>query len=174
MFASIERFAAGLAGVPAWAWAAVVAVPVLQRFARRFGLWTYAAVALPGTLAHELAHYVVALLLAADPRLPRLWPQHVEHGWRLGSVAFRAPWWRAGPIALAPLLLMPASLAWVMAFVVDARGGWLALHAWIAGTLLSAALPSRTDLRIAARFLALVALVALAAAAAVGACATWR
>jgi hypothetical protein len=170
MSASIDRFAAALADVPAWAWAAVVAVLAVQRIARRFGLWAYAAIALPGTLAHELAHYVVALLLAADPRLPRLWPQRVEQGWRLGSVAFRAPWWRAGPIALAPLLLMPASLAWVVVFVADARDARLALHAWIAGTLLSAALPSRTDLRIAAPFLALAVL----AAAAVAAYAAWR
>jgi hypothetical protein len=168
---SIDRFAAGLADVPGWAWLAVVAVLAMQRVARRFGLWAYAAFALPGTLAHELAHYVVALLLAADPRLPRLWPQRVEQGWRLGSVAFRAPWWRAGPIAMAPLLLMPASLAWVMTFLADARGGWLALHAWVAGTLLSAALPSRTDLRIAARFLALVVVVATATG---GAWAAWR
>lgn len=161
MYPTIER----LADVPPWAWLAVAAVLALQRFARRLGLWAYAAFALPGTLAHELAHFVVALVLAADPRLPRLWPQRTETGWRLGSVAFRAPWWRAGPIALAPLLLMPASLAWVVAFVADARGAWLAMHAWIAGTLLSAALPSRTDLRIAAPCLALAG-VAFAAYAA--------
>jgi hypothetical protein len=165
MFPLLDRLAAGLADAPWWAWAAVVAVLALQRLARRFGLWAYAAFALPGTLAHELAHFVVALVLAADPQLPRLWPRRTERGWRLGSVAFRARWWRAGPIALAPLLLMPASLAWLAVFVADARGGWLALHAWIAGTLLSAALPSRADLRIAAPFTALVA-VAIAAWAA--------
>jgi hypothetical protein len=159
----IDRLVASLAAVPAHAWAAAVAVLVLQRFARRLGMWAYAALALPGTLAHELAHFIVALVLAADPRLPRLWPQRSEHGWRLGSVAFRAPWWRAGPIALAPLLLMPASLAWLVAFVADARGVWLTLHAWIAGTLLSAALPSRADLRIAAPFLALAGIALMAA-----------
>lgn len=153
----IDRLVAGLAAVPPHAWLAVAAVLLVQRLARRFGLWAYAAVALPGTLAHELAHYIVALVLAGDPRLPRLWPRRTDSGWRLGSVAFRAPWWRAGPIALAPVLLVPASLAWLLMFVADARGAWLALHAWIAGTLLSAGLPSRTDLRIAAPSLAVMA-----------------
>ena len=162
MPAWIDRLYASLAALPASAWAALAVVLAVQRLARRFGLWAYAAFALPGTLAHELAHFGVALVLAGDPRLPRLWPQRTERGWRLGSVAFRAPWWRAGPIALAPLLLMPASLAWLIVFVADARGMALALHAWIAGTLLSAALPSRADLRIAAPFLALAGVVLLA------------
>jgi len=146
---------------PASAWLAVGAVVVLQRVARRFGLWAYAAFALPGTLAHELAHYAVALLLRARPQLPRLWPQRTATGWRLGSVAFRAPWWRAGPIALAPVLLLPASLAWIVLVVAGASGVWFAVHAWIAGTLLGAALPSRADLRIALPALSLLAAVAV-------------
>jgi len=163
----LHRVHDGLAAVPVHAWLAVVAVLGLQRLARRLGMWAYAALALPGTLAHELAHYAVALVLAADPRLPRLWPERSGHGWRLGSVAFRARWWRAGPIALAPLLLIPGSLAWLVAFVADARGAALALHAWVAGTLLSAGLPSRTDLRIAAPSL-------LVAGMLVAAYALWR
>ena len=162
MLESFERMRTALQHVPMRAWLAVAAVLVAQRFARRLGLWAYAAFALPGTLAHELAHYLVALMLAARPRLPRLWPERSEHGWRLGSVAFRAPWWRAGPIALAPLLLVPASLAWLVMFVAGADGAWLALHAWIAGTLLSAGLPSRADLRIAAPTLAVLAAMLLA------------
>ncbi|MGY3266879.1 hypothetical protein [Lysobacter sp. HA35] len=154
-----------LASVPLTAWCAVAAVIVLQRFARRFGLWLYAAFALPGTIAHELAHYVVALLLGAHPQLPRLWPERTATGWRLGAVVFRATWWRAGPIALAPLLLVPAALVWIIVFLTDAHGVWIALHAWIAGTLLTAATPSRADLRIAAPTLGLLAFLAIAAVA---------
>lgn len=153
------------ADVPAWVWFAVASVVVVQRFARRLGLWIYAAFALPGTLAHELAHYSVALVLFARPRLPRLWPERTPTGWRLGSVAFRAPWWRAGPIALAPLALLPVAVIWTAAFVATSSGAVLALHAWVAGTLLGAALPSRADLRIAAPSLAVGALVAVVAVA---------
>ena len=149
--------------VPIAAWCAIGVVLVIQRVARRFGLWLYAAFALPGTVAHELAHYLVALVLAARPQLPRLWPQRTPTGWRLGSVAFRAPWWRAGPVALAPLLLLPGAVAWTIVFLADAQGAAIALHAWIAGTLLGAALPSRADLRIAAPTLALLAALATVA-----------
>lgn len=154
-----------LRNVPLRAWLAVAAAMLAQRVLRRFGLWAYALFALPGTLAHEISHYVVALLLRARPRLPRLWPERTERGWRLGSVAFHAPWWRAGAIALAPLLLLPAALAWLMFLVAPANGAVLALHAWVAGTILDASLPSRTDLRIALPTLAVVAAVAAAALA---------
>lgn len=165
MIPHIDTLRIALSDVPIGAWCAVGVVLVLQRFARRLGLWLYAAFALPGTLAHELAHYVVALVLAARPQLPRLWPERTATGWRLGSVAFCAAWWRAGPIALAPLLLLPGALAWIVVFLADARGVMIALHAWIAGTLLGAAMPSRADLRIAAPTLVLVAFAAVAALA---------
>lgn len=151
-----------LRDVPLRAWLAVAAVMLGQRVLRRFGLWAYALFALPGTLAHELSHYFVAALLRARPRLPRLWPERTERGWRLGSVAFQAPWWRAGLIALAPLLLLPAALAWLLLLVAPAHGVVLALHAWVAGTMLDASLPSRTDLRIALPTLAVLAALASA------------
>lgn len=159
----LDTAALRLADVPVHAWAAVVAALLVQRLARRLGLFAYAAVALPGTLAHELAHYLVATVLFARPSAPRLWPERTDTGWRLGAVAFRAPWWRAGPIALAPLLLLPAALAWTVAFVAPSANGMLALHAWVAGTLASAALPSRADLRIARPWIAAASLAALAA-----------
>lgn len=151
--------------VPAGAWLAIAAVLLLQRVVRRLGMWAYAAFALPGTAAHELAHYLAALLLMARPRFPSLWPRRSETGWRLGSVAFHAPWWRAGPIALAPVLLLPAGLAWIATFMPASGGVVLALHAWIAGTLLGAAVPSRADLRIAAPTLALLGVSAAAVVA---------
>lgn len=162
--AAVVAYAASL---PPHAVATVLAMLALQRLVRRLGLGAYAAFALPGTLAHELAHYLVALVLAARPRLPDLRPQRTATGWRLGSVAFAAPWWRAGPIALAPLALAPLALEWTRRLVAPASGGAFLLQAWIAATLLAAALPSRADLRIAAPTLALLAAAGLALAAAI-------
>lgn len=133
---------------------------LLIRASSRFGMWVYAVVALPGTLAHELAHYLVALLLLAKPSFPSLVPQRTLHGWRLGSVAFHAGRLRSVPIALAPLLLAPLALAWANEFMVPAGWPMVALQAWIVGALLSACLPSRADVRIA--FPALVVLIGLA------------
>ncbi|GAB2508486.1 hypothetical protein [Lysobacter humi (ex Lee et al. 2017)] len=155
-----EALAVRLADIPLPALLAVAAVLVLQRVVARAGMWAYALFALPGTAAHELAHYAVAFVLGARPQRPRLWPEPTAHGWRLGAVAFVPRWWRTGAIALAPLLLLPASIAWLAAFAPGADGALLALHAWVAGTLLNASLPSRADLRLAAPTLGVLALAA--------------
>lgn len=160
--ATVASLASVLGQAPAHAWLAVVGAGVLQRVVARFGLGAYALFALPGTLAHESAHWIVAAATGARPRGLRLWPERGTDGWRLGSVAFQPAWWRTGPIALAPLLLLPAALAWTVACVAPARGPAFALHAWIAGTLLTASLPSRADLRLAAPALAVAAIATLA------------
>lgn len=144
-------------GVSRSALAAIVSLMLLQRLSMRLGMWAYALIALPGTLAHELAHYVVAVLLRARPQFPQLWPERVGSTWRLGSVTFVAPWWRAMPIAIAPIVLLPASLWWASELTFEASGGWFWLHAWIAASLASASLPSRTDLRLALPAIAAVA-----------------
>src|SRR6185369_8396183 len=79
----------------------------LSRYA---GMWIYALTALPGTLAHELAHFVVAFVLGARPAFPSLLPVRTQRGWQLGSVQFRVGQARALPIAMAPLLLAPLAL----------------------------------------------------------------
>lgn len=152
-----------LADVPAHAWALVAGVVLAQRLLRHAGLWAYAVFALPGTAAHELAHWLLAWLTGAKPGAPRLWPVREGRTWRLGSVAFRPAWWRTAPIALAPLLLLPLALAWTVHFVGGAAGAAMLLHAWVAGTLAGASLPSRADLRLAAPGLATVALLGLLA-----------
>ena len=64
----------------------------------------------PGTLAHELLHFLAGWLTGAKPVslsvIPRRKP---EGGWILGSVAFtRLRWWNSVPVGLAPLALVPA------------------------------------------------------------------
>lgn len=137
-----------------------VLVISLSRYA---GMWIYALVALPGTLMHELAHFLVAALLGARPSFPALLPVRTERSWRLGSVSFRAGRLRSMPIALAPLLLLPLALWWAAAFVHTASWPLYGVHVWIAAALLQASLPSKTDLKLALPALLLVALLAGAA-----------
>lgn len=59
---------------------------------------------LPVTIMHELAHFVIALLLGGRPSGFSLWPRREAGGWRLGSVTARATLLSAAPTALAPLL----------------------------------------------------------------------
>jgi len=142
-----------------------LAALVLMRLAPRLGMWLYALVALPGTLMHELAHFIVAFLLRAQPEFPSLVPRRMDGGWRMGSVAFRAGPVRAAPIALAPLLLLPLAWWWTVAIMPRFTWPWLAAAAWIAGALLSACLPSPADLRLARPALLGLGVIAVIAAA---------
>lgn len=154
-------FLAALAAVPLQEAALAAGALLLIRLSSHLGMWPYAVVALPGTLAHELAHYLTALLLRARPTFPSLVPQRTAFGWRLGSVAFRAGPLRSLPIALAPLLLLPLAGWWLLHLMAGSPWPLHALHAWIVGALLSACLPSSADLRIALPALAVIALLLL-------------
>lgn len=144
-------------------WGLVLGAFVLIRASSLLGMWAYALIALPGTLAHELAHFLVALVLAAKPSFPSLAPRRSEHGWRLGSVTFRAGLIRSVPIALAPIVLLPLALFYGVTFLASAACPLSLLHAWIMAALLSACLPSRADFRIAIPALLLASLAAAAA-----------
>ena len=135
---------------------------LLLRASSRLGMWPYALLAMPGTLAHELAHYLVALVLLAKPSFPSLIPQRTLHGWRLGSVTFRAGVVRALPIALAPFALLPLALWWGATWMAPSAGALTFVHAWIVAALVSASLPSSADFKIALPALAVLAVAALA------------
>jgi len=130
--------------------------------------WRLALLALPGTLAHEAAHYVVGALTGARPFGFTVWPRRQGQWVRLGAVSFRNMGLLNGAwVALAPLALLPlAALAFTQVLLPlwEARQ-WLAWFAaaYVTGTFLHAALPSWQDLRCGARSIALYALVALLA-----------
>jgi hypothetical protein len=138
-------------------YACVLVALIGIRLGRYAGMWLYALIVLPGTLAHELAHYMVAFVLGANPRFPSLVPTRTPKGWQLGSVAIRAGHVRAVPIAMAPLLLLPVALWWSVLFLHHADGLLYAVHAWVCAALLTACMPSGADIK-----LALPALLSLA------------
>lgn len=90
--------------------------------------WLYAASIWPGTVAHELLHYIAGLLFGARPLSLNVIPRRkLDGGWLLGSVSFaRLRWWNSVPVGLAPLALMPAG-AWL--FVESASMPLLSLPA---------------------------------------------
>jgi len=134
---------------------------LIIRACRYAGMWTYALIVLPGTLVHELAHFVVAFVLGARPSFPSIVPSRTEHGWRLGSVAFRVGYARALPIGLAPLLLAPLALWWAGSFLHPASWPLYGLHVWIVAALLTASLPSTTDFKLALPALCVVMVIAV-------------
>src|ERR1700694_980172 len=54
----------------------------------RDSMWRIAVLSLPGTIAHQLTHFIVGALLLAKPRGFSVWPKVVGCSWKLGSVSF--------------------------------------------------------------------------------------
>jgi hypothetical protein len=130
----------------------------------RDSMWRVAVLSLPGTIAHELTHFIVGVLLRAKPRGFSAWPKAVGRSWRLGSVSFGNIGLLNGVfVALAPLLLLP--IAWLCLVHVllplwnDGRWGWWLLAGYLTATALFAALPSFQDMRLGARSLLLYVVI---------------
>jgi hypothetical protein len=128
----------------------------------RSSMWRVALLALPGTFAHELAHFAVGLLLRAQPHGFSVWPRAQGRAWTLGAVSFRNIGLLNGAwVALAPLLLLP--IAWLSLTHVlqplwmQGRWGWYLLVGYLTATALFAALPSFQDFKVGARSLLLYA-----------------
>jgi hypothetical protein len=132
----------------------VVVFYAFLRAARR-SMWRIALLALPGTIAHELMHLVVGLVLQAKPRAFSIWPRRNSNGWTLGSVAFgNISLLNGAFVTFAPLVLLP--VAWLclvhvlMPLWVENRWGWWLAGGYLAATALFAALPSFQDLKVGA------------------------
>lgn len=99
---------------------------------------------LPATLAHELAHLLVALVTGAGVQSFTVWPRRsVDGGWVLGSVRCRRVGrWNAFPLGMAPILVcLPAAwLVYQAGTVVGYAGSFV---------LLAASVPSDQDVRVA-------------------------
>lgn len=125
----------------------------------------FALLAFPGTAAHELAHLLVGLLLRAQPVEMTLFPKYLSKGrWQLGGVSFaNLRWWSAPWVAMAPMLLAPLSgwlvAVWVWPIWLEGRVGFALLALYVCATLMQAAWPSRTDFKVAAPGLLLLALL---------------
>jgi hypothetical protein len=133
--------------------AAVAAGLWLLRQARR-SFWLVSVLALPGTFAHELCHWLFGLALNGRPIRFTVLPRREGRGYVLGAVAFaNLRWYNAFFIGLAPLLLLPGAYVlfrWRLA--VHPMVGWPeALMAFLIANLLFGAIPSWQDCRIAAR-----------------------
>jgi hypothetical protein len=129
---------------------------LVLRWARRW-FWVFALLVLPGTVAHELCHYLLGLVLNGRPAKFQVVPRRQEGRYTLGSVAFaHLRWYNAFFVGMAPLLLLPAAwglLRWrfapdPLAHPLD-WGQGLAFYLLV--NLVAAALPSRQDFKVAAR-----------------------
>ena len=125
---------------------------VMNQAKRSF--WLFSLLVFPGTLCHELCHWMVGKLLNGHPVHFTVFPRRVGNGFVLGFVTFsNLRWYNAFFIGLAPLLLLVAAYG---VFLGRLSGhpafGWKEAGVVFAlANLLFGATPSWQDLRMAAR-----------------------
>jgi hypothetical protein len=88
-----------------------LALLVAVLWLRRWPL-VYACSILPGTIAHELLHFLAGWVSGAKPTSLSIIPRiKTDGGWVLGSVVFtNLRWWNSPLVGLAPLALLPCSV----------------------------------------------------------------
>ena len=119
-------------------------------------LFMSALINIPGTVLHELMHFIVGLFLNARPCNFSLIPRRNEDGnYVMGSVGFtNITFYNAVPAALAPLLLLP------IGFYINRYGLPLiqptfvnyTLYVLLQTIIIENAMPSRADFRVAGMY----------------------
>jgi hypothetical protein len=131
--------------------AIVIATAALLHYLRRMPRF-FSLVSLPGTVGHELLHFLVGTLTLARPVKVSLIPKfHRDGSTTLGFVKFsNIRWYNALWVGFAPLLALPAAIALV--YYRSAEVPLLSLReiAWsyVAASLTYSCLPSRADVEI--------------------------
>ena len=149
----LNPLASALATSPGKVYAGVVMVCVLVLYFLRSHIIIFSLAAFPGTLLHELLHFIAGLVSFGRPTGFSVIPRRVSRGYALGSVRFaHVRWYNAWFIGLAPLLLLPMAL-FLLAWRVQGLHGFVVaeiLWAYLLATLIYASLPSWPDIKIAA------------------------
>lgn len=137
-------------------------------FAVRRSGYLIAFISLAATALHEACHWLVGLLLNAQPRSVTLMPKRQGGHWVLGAVSFaNLNLWNSAFVALAPLAMLPLGVwafqAWMVpAFAAGDYPSW-GLAGYIVACCAFGGLPSTADIRIGAASAFLYALIAGAA-----------
>lgn len=142
-----------LQGINAYLVMSIIGIHLMVR-ATRFSPIIYSTLMLPSTFLHESAHYITSKLLNGKPVsfsiIPRIEGKYLTMG-EVGSINIR--WYNAFPIAMAPLLLFPAILLLDLEQIGKIEGYVEWFKVYLAATLLTGAIPSNVDFRIAQQYI---------------------
>ena len=148
--------------------AVVIAMAILLHYLRTMPRF-FSLVSLPGTVGHELLHFLVGTLTLARPVRVSLLPKfHRDGSATLGFVMFsNIRWYNALWVGFAPLLALPAAVALVYfrAAQIPPLGIYELAWGYLAATLAYSCLPSRADVDIVLSKPAGLAIYALCVAA---------
>ena len=104
----------------------------------------------PGTVVHEILHYVIGFVLGAQPTKISVWPEERDSGGQtMGYVNFaNIQWYNAMPTGLAPLLGV-----FVVLFIAGSVPKEFSLMSvfwvWVMSSILSQVWPSQQDWKVA-------------------------
>lgn len=131
--------------------ALLMLIGYIHRQIARTGAFFLVISNVPITIMHELAHYVLALLLGGKPTGFTLWPKREGGRWVLGSVTAGATIISTGPTALAPLLWLCAARQLLIDRTSLAEGSVQILCCvYVAAYLcIAASIPSWQDIKVA-------------------------
>ena len=131
--------------------AVVIATASLLLYLRRMPRF-FSVISLPGTIGHELLHWLVGTLALARPVKVSLIPKfHRDGSATLGYVMFsNIRWYNAFWVGFAPLLALPAAIWLVYWRSTQIPPLFLQELAWsyIAASLVVSCLPSKADVSI--------------------------
>lgn len=116
-------------------------------------LFMSALINIPGTLLHELMHFVVGLILNARPRNFTIIPRRGEGGnYVMGSVGFtNVTFYNAVPASMAPLLLLPIGFfanRYLLPMIQPTFTNYV-LYVLLQTIIIENAMPSAADFRVA-------------------------
>lgn len=133
----------------------ILLVIILTRFkyATYNSMWMCSLVNVPGTILHEMMHFVIGYFLNARPCNFTILPRRsVDGGYVMGAVGFRnITFYNAVPAAMAPLLLLPIGY-YVNELVLPLMPATLlnyVLYVLLQTIIIENAVPSSQDVRVA-------------------------
>jgi hypothetical protein len=98
----------------------------------------------PGTVVHEMLHYIVGFFLGARPSEMSVVPKTTESN-TVGYVNFETlNWFNALPTAMAPLLALPLA-GWIVGQVTLEWSVAGAFWIWAVSSIIAQSWPSTTD-----------------------------
>ena len=135
----------------------LVIILIRFKYATYTSMWMSALVNIPGTFLHELMHYLVGLLMNAQPCNFTVFPRRdMEGNYVMGSVGFRnVTFYNAVPASMAPLLLLPIGFC-INRYVLPNMNPTFAnytLYVLLQTIIIENAIPSRADFKVAFMFI---------------------
>lgn len=119
-------------------------------------IWLSAIINIPGTILHEIMHFVVGLVLNAQPCNFSIFPKKNNNGdYVMGSVSFRnITFYNAIPAAMAPLLLLAIGFyinRYVLPLIPANLLNYI-IYVLAQTIIIENAIPSRADFCVATKF----------------------